>query len=281
MRDPILHLGTLGSLLTFPEGTRISKRSGQAGFTVSQNTVQGGFPDVAGSVQFTGDFDRIVFSAFWAGVQPDGIDFQVGGERVPVVPPVTPTPTPTPTVVVEPPPKPTVPPPLAGVRVTTTPKSGEILIKGADGVFVPLRETTSALFGTTLDARAGTLDLVSDKGEATLSAGIFRLRQHKRQPPEFVLATPAGLERACAPGHPRPPKGIVRTLKVVAKGSYRTVPKKGIVTGTHAAWTTTDTCDGSLVTVQKGRVTVKLGRKAHHVKRGERYLLRARLFGAR
>ena len=147
--------------------------------------MQGGSPEV----------DRISSGAV-TGASPDGIDFQVGGERVPVV--VTPTVTPTPT--------------LAGVRVTTT---------------------------------------------------------------------PAGLERACAPGHPRPPKGIVRTLKVVAKGSYRTVPKKGIVTGTDAAWTTTDTCDGSLVTVQKGRVTVKLGRKAHHVKRGERYLLRARLFGAR
>jgi hypothetical protein len=280
VHDPILHFGSLGSVLTFEPGTRLTRRSGQ--LTVTQNTIQGGLPDVSGTVQLSGDFDRIGFSALWAGASPDGIDFQAGGERVPVVvtPPVAPTPVPT--VVVEPPPTPSVPPPLAGVRVTATPRAGAVLIKGPDGVFVALRGPASAPFGATLDTRAGTLDLLSDKGSATLTAGIFRLRQRARQPPEFVLATPAGLERACAPGHTAPPKGIVRTLRVVAtKGTFRTVAKKGIVTGKDAAWTTTDGCDGSLVTVQRGSVTVKRGRKALRVRKGERYLLRARLFGAR
>jgi hypothetical protein len=73
----------------------------------------------------------------------------------------------------------------------------------------------------------------------------------------------------------------VRTLKVVAKGVFRTVPKKGIVTGRNASWTTSDTCKGSLVTVQRGSVRITLGRKAIRIKKGQRHLLKARLFGAR
>jgi hypothetical protein len=68
---------------------------------------------------------------------------------------------------------------------------------------------------------------------------------------------------------------------VTAKGLFQTVPKKGIVTGRNAAWTTTDRCDGTLVTVQRGSVTVTLGRKAIRIKKGQRHLLKARLFGAR
>jgi hypothetical protein len=68
-------------------GTPIVKRSGQPGFTVSQNVVQGGTPDVNGTIQLAGDFDRLTFSALWPGVQPDGVDFQVGGLPVPTATP--------------------------------------------------------------------------------------------------------------------------------------------------------------------------------------------------
>jgi hypothetical protein len=273
VRDPILHLDTLASRLTFPVGTQITKRSGQPELTVSQNVVQGQFPDVAGTVQLTGDFDQISFSAFWTGGQPDGIDFQVGGVRVPVatptpVPPVTATPVPTPTAVATPAP---------GVQVTAT---GQVLLKQPNGTFAALSGTSTIPLGATVDARKGTLDVVTPSGSAQLAAAIFTIRQ-RRGVAEAVIATPAGLEKACAPGRRPPPKGIVRTLKVAAKGLFRTVPKKGIVTGRNATWTTTDRCDGTLVAVQRGSVTYTLGRKAIRVKKGKRYLLKAKLFGAR
>jgi hypothetical protein len=243
---------------------------------VSQNVVQGQFPDVAGTVQLIGDFDQISFSAFWTGGQPDGIDFQVGGVRVPVV-----TPTPTPTATAEPTPvsapATAQPTPTSGVQVVA---SGKVLVKQPNGTFAPLGGTTAIPLGTTVDVRDGTLDVVTPTGSAQLAAAIFTIRQ-RNGVPEAVVATPAGQERACAPGRRPPPKGIVRTLKVTAKGLFRTVPKKGIVTGRNAAWTTTDRCDGTLVTVQRGSVTVTLGRKAIRVKKGKRYLLKAKLFGAR
>jgi hypothetical protein len=65
------------------------------------------------------------------------------------------------------------------------------------------------------------------------------------------------------------------------KGTFRTVPAKGVVTGRNATWTTTDRCDGTLTTVRKGRVSIRLGRKTISVRAGRRYKIAARLFGAR
>ena len=58
-------------------------------------------------------------------------------------------------------------------------------------------------------------------------------------------------------------------------------PMKGVVTGRDAAWTTVDRCDGTLTTVQRGRVSIKHGRRTVSVRAGHRYLIRARLFAAR
>jgi hypothetical protein len=289
VRDPILHLSSLASTLTFPAGTRITKRSGQALFTATGSTVAGGLPDVAGTVQLAGDFDSISFSALWtASGQPDGIDFQVGGVTVPVA---TPTPTPLPTVVatpvVTPVPTPvTPPPPVTGVRVTAQVATGQVLVKLPSGqAFTPLQGTASVLVGATVDARKGSLDLVAEGGDtAQVAAGIFTIRQAQKgidRVPELVVATPAGLARTCAPGHTPPPKGIVRTLTIAANGTFRTVPAKGIVTGRNATWTTTDSCDGTLTSVRKGRVTIRFGSRTIHVRAGHRYRIAARLFGAR
>jgi hypothetical protein len=66
-----------------------------------------------------------------------------------------------------------------------------------------------------------------------------------------------------------------------AKGTFRTVPAKGIVTGRNATWTTTDSCDGTLTTVRKGQVTLRVGRRTLRLRAGHRYKIAARLFGAR
>ena len=67
----------------------------------------------------------------------------------------------------------------------------------------------------------------------------------------------------------------------VAKGIVRTVPKKGLVIGRDASWTTSDRCDGTLTRVTRGRVTVRHGRRNVTVRAGRRYLIKARLFAAR
>jgi hypothetical protein len=61
----------------------------------------------------------------------------------------------------------------------------------------------------------------------------------------------------------------------------KTVPKKGIVSGRNATWTTTDTCGGTLITVQRGSVKYTIGRKSVTIKKGKRYLFKAKLFGAK
>ena len=185
-----------------------------------------------------------------------------------------------------------LPRPVAGVRVTTQPVGGQVLVKVPAGdAFVLLGAETSLPVGTVVDARKGSLVLTaaadaSGRTEsATLAAGIFRIRQaqargKRRAPLDFALVTPAGLSRACAK-RPGPPKGIVRTLTVAAKGTFGTVGARGVVKGRDATWTTTDRCDGTLTTVRRGRVSVRARSRTVSVRAGHRYLVRARLFAAR
>lgn len=79
--DPVLHLYSLGSTLTFPPGTQISRLSGESTFTVSGNQVIGvpntATSDADGTIRLTGDFSTVSFAAsFLDGT--DGIDLQVG-----------------------------------------------------------------------------------------------------------------------------------------------------------------------------------------------------------
>jgi len=85
IRDPIFHLGSVASVLSF-DTTNIVRRSGD--ITVSNNTVAGyysdprGTPplsDANGSVQFIGDFTRIAFTALYDLSELDGIAIQIGG----------------------------------------------------------------------------------------------------------------------------------------------------------------------------------------------------------
>ena len=81
-RDPVLHLGSLASVLEFPAGTQITRVSGDAEFGVSGSSVTGGVQgsdDANGTVRLNGDFTSVSFSATptYSG-PPDGIYVQVG-----------------------------------------------------------------------------------------------------------------------------------------------------------------------------------------------------------
>ena len=75
--DPWIEIGSLGSRLDFPSGTQITKISDQSGFTVSGSSIIGapsgalgpdGVSDSNGTVQLTGTFTSISFTAFAGAV---------------------------------------------------------------------------------------------------------------------------------------------------------------------------------------------------------------------
>jgi hypothetical protein len=228
---------------------------------------------------------------------------------LPVVPTPPPVPTPVPTPIVGfavadsdgdgiPDAEDTLPPgnlpPIAGERVQSVATSGELLVKlpGASG-FVSLKGSASLPVGSVVDARQGELTIASAttaggrRASARLRNGIFRIRQARARgkaavSTDFVLATPAGLSRACAPGRKRPARNVVRALSVItAKGRFSTVAAAGTIKGQGAAWTVSDRCDGTLTQVSKGRVSVRSGKRTKTVRAGGRYLIKARLFAAR
>ena len=99
--DPVIEIGSLGSRLDFPSGTQITKISGQSGFTVSGSSIVGapsnmlgpdGVGDSNGTVQLTGTFTSISFTAFYTLSSEDGVLLQVGASPPPPSPPPAPPP---------------------------------------------------------------------------------------------------------------------------------------------------------------------------------------------
>jgi hypothetical protein len=92
VRDPIIHLKSLASTVTFSTEA-LAKRSGDAVFVVAGNTVVGSYNDspvgydANGSLQLNGSFTNISFTvvSLPAFTPPDGIYFQIGGQAA--VPP--------------------------------------------------------------------------------------------------------------------------------------------------------------------------------------------------
>ena len=86
--DPVLHLGSFGSRLTFPESFAVAKLSGDSGLTIDASAVVGtpagptGEPatDSAGTVALTGTFTAIDFTLLYTGPGGgDGVFLQFGG----------------------------------------------------------------------------------------------------------------------------------------------------------------------------------------------------------
>jgi hypothetical protein len=103
VQDPVLDFESLGSTITFPAGTAVTKISGDATLTVSGSSVSGvgsprtpsGATDSNGTVRLSGVFSSLTFTATFTFVQPsvsDGIYLQIGGS----VPPAPPLPSPPP-----------------------------------------------------------------------------------------------------------------------------------------------------------------------------------------
>jgi hypothetical protein len=227
-------------------------------------------------------------------------------------PPADPAPTPAPVTV--PPvvggtPPPGVTPPVLGRTAVARPTSGTIRIRRpGTKAFILLDEAESIALGTEVDSRKGTVALffVTTKSGTTASASIGEGRVLVTQPPEIdrgqrpgrlTLSGPlAGCTAKQATGRRRAvrragpvahaakandPPG--RRIKVRAQGRIKTQGRHGsaIVRGTR--WIMVDRCGndpnpGTFVSVQEGVVAVRdfTLRKTTNVRRGERYLARAR-----
>ncbi len=95
VRDPVLFLGSLGSVLALPAGTAVTRISGDQGLHVSGATVTGtaanppvlpdgslGLSDSNGTVAISGLFPSLTFTLtpnFGDGSGPDGVFLQLGG----------------------------------------------------------------------------------------------------------------------------------------------------------------------------------------------------------
>jgi hypothetical protein len=210
-------------------------------------------------------------------------------------------------------------PPVTGRRVVAEVVSGEVLIKLPESSskrrrlkqlgsgFIPLKGQAALPVGTVVDARKGTLAMASTvdgrrigsggrSQRATLSAGIFEIRQRKLKrtsrkkiPTDLVLRSAPGAEASCvSTGTSGPIKGrgrnTVRGLTAsTKKGLFRIVGAAGISTAKDATWATRDRCDGTRTDVGKGKVKVlaRASGKTVTVKAGRSYLVKAKLFRAR
>jgi hypothetical protein len=296
LKDPVMHVASLASRLDFPPGTQIERVSGDTGFRVQESSVVGqlaGAADASGTVRFPGSVTSLPFSAttVYQGGSPDGIYMQVGAPEQPVVTQPPPPPEPTPAGSNQPPPPPVEDPvPVAGRTVLAAPGSGVVLVKVPGRGFVELGQLAAVPVGATIDARKGSVAFTSatetagQTATATIEAGIFRVKQLRAQAgqTDLVLVTPPGKARACASRSTRPPKGVVRRLRVTAtKGVFRTIGKRSVTKGRGATWITEDGCTGTRTTVRRGRVKVRASGRTHTLDAGDTFLARARLFAAK
>ena len=92
----------------------------------------------------------------------------------------------------------------------------------------------------------------------------------------------AGAEARCKGRRNQPPrKGVVRGLDVQAKGIVRAIGGAARTTVRKGRFVITDRCDGTLVRVLKGRVTVRVKGKNVRIRAGRERLFRARLFAVK
>jgi hypothetical protein len=186
-----------------------------------------------------------------------------------------------------------LPPPVRGVSANVQPVSGTVLIAlpGARRTFVPLTDARQIPIGSFLDTRRGRVRLTTaTTGGRTqsgdFSKGLFQMLQSRKQRDKgltelrlkgssFARCTLRGGKRATASALSR---RTVRRLSGSAKGRFRTTGRNSSATVRGTIWTVADRCDGTLTTVQRGRVAVRDFRrkKTVAVRAGKRYLARAR-----
>jgi hypothetical protein len=191
-------------------------------------------------------------------------------------PPPPEEPTPPPVFPPPAPPTPPLPPPVVGVEVNGVPATGTVLLNG-----VPLVAGQQIPFGSVLDTTEGIVGITSigpngAQQTAYFFGGVFQVLQDPDGATELVLqqgdfsvCTPTGAaarkktKRTTSAVGARPKKAaptsskkVVRAMWGTGTGNFRTRGRFSAATVRGTLWYTADRCDGTLVQVNQGLVTV-------------------------
>ena len=201
--------------------------------------------------------------------------------------------------------------PKAFKTVNATVVSGDVFVKLPAGSgaarasarkppkgFKRLEGAETIPVGSTLDTAHGRVKVRSaaDTKAKKLQSGQFfrgrftirqsRIKKRSKKLITELRLTGSSFKKACKPKakasisakRKKKSKKRVRRLFGNAKGSFRTSGRNAAATVRGTRWGVQDRCDGTLVTVQRGRVEVrdKVKRKTVIVRTGHTYLARAR-----
>ncbi len=199
------------------------------------------------------------------------------------------------------------PPPILGKAFNAQPVSGRVLVllpasarsgqaraSAVKGVgYIPLTEARQLPVGTIFNAASGSVRLTTataTRGRVqagTFGGGVFKLLQSRRARglSELSLQSGAGAAKKCAATAGKAqtaakralPKTVLNLLRAKGTGHFQSHGRFSSATVRGTTWTTTDRCDGTLTSVQRGVVVVTdLRRKRQVVVRaGRAYLARA------
>lgn len=203
-----------------------------------------------------------------------------------------------------PPPPSSTPSPVIGKRLNATSVKGKVRVRlpNGDG-FVALTKPSQLPTGTQVDARRGTIQLVAASSSAgktqtgTFGGAVFRLTQSAkggdkglttlsllegtfRGAPSYAScrARRAGGRSESGATAARVSRRVLQLLHSSAKGRFRTRGRYAAATVRGTIWDTADRCDGTLVRVRRGIVTVNdlVRHKTVAVRAGHSYLAKTR-----
>jgi dipeptidyl aminopeptidase/acylaminoacyl peptidase len=185
---------------------------------------------------------------------------------------------------VVPPPPPPPPPPVLGKTVNVGPVSGVVRVRPRGTQrFVVLAASTQIPVGSELDTTRGRVGVTAAIGGGQTERGEFY--EGRFVVVQAVAAKPVATVRLTAPftcprttrttaGEAAPPRR--RRLWGDAKGTFRTQGKYATAVVRGTVWLTEDRCDGTLIRVRTGSVTVRdlVRKRTVVVRAGKSYLAR-------
>ncbi len=198
--------------------------------------------------------------------------------------------------------------PVSGRVFVKLPGSGSTTLSGTVRTgpgFVPLTQTLTLPAGTQIDVRSGSIKIITATGNkgkrasklqnGTFNGGIFNVKQARSGrnrglvtlkllyglfpgAPTFASCTAKGatvhapLARVAVSG------SVLSTLRSRSHGRYSTSGHYGSATSRGTAWTITDRCKSTLITVQQDTVVVRnfVRHKTITLRAGQRFLIKAR-----
>jgi hypothetical protein len=183
-------------------------------------------------------------------------------------------------------------PPVLGNTIAAAPAAGAVSVRLAGSkMFVPLEGPAALPVGSEVDARAGTVNLVTalDTAATTQAAqfqgAVFRVGQGDRNGGITDLYLRGGDFRPCWPKRvrgisaARAHRHTIRRLWGRDRGGrFRTHGTRAVATVRGTTWSVADRCDGTVTTVTDGAVSVydRGTRRNVLVNAGHSYLARTR-----